>query len=497
MAGEQIEVQAMNSSVESVSNESYGSTIQVRQEGKSMSEHQAQEEFTVPENQSNSKQISARMYKRLAVGMLKDNSDVLVYARGRKQANVDREMVKLYVTEEAAQQNSLDLSKPLQNWTVFYEEFRRSAWEKTEEVILAQIKLRGPRVEKDMVPAIRRSSIAQRAGNFQVNMILPDTPARSHPEQCIRNTQQKSQVSPISDVPANSTITGEQNQNLQNVQSEVQRLQVEPRLRVSADVSVVNVAPPQHIQRIEDDEDSRKDEDLENFIADTDRAREVVVEAAMRYGHSMKSKRETMQKVKKSLLLREKDLDHREALIGDKERGIERQLRILQEEQNLNKRMRELEVKEVERRQLRAELEELPARVRAATAGFAASLAEPPRDLDLEGLQFEAVFEAIPNGCPDAGTFKEKIGLRISMNGKQFDELQYLTPLSELVVDGQLDGKSFSRHSRPYSHYTKDGSEKMVQKLIPECLVQYQGNYYIRRLVLKEIKENKARDFSI
>jgi len=80
-----------------------------------MREYQIQETSTTTEDQSSSKQASTRMYKYLVVGTLKDNSDVLVYARGRKQRNVDREKIKLSITEEATRQNSLDLSKPFQD----------------------------------------------------------------------------------------------------------------------------------------------------------------------------------------------------------------------------------------------------------------------------------------------------------------------------------------------------------------------------------------------
>jgi hypothetical protein len=104
---------AMNIPANSISNGVNWPTTQVGQE--SMREYQIQETSTATEDQSSSKQASTRMYKYLVVGTLKDNSDVLVYARGRKQRNVDREKIKLSITEEATRQNSLDLSKPFQD----------------------------------------------------------------------------------------------------------------------------------------------------------------------------------------------------------------------------------------------------------------------------------------------------------------------------------------------------------------------------------------------
>jgi hypothetical protein len=359
-------------------------------------------------------------------------------------------------------------------------------------------------VEKNMVCP---GSTSQRTRNSQVDTTLPHTPANCHPmERDHQSNQQKSQVS-----AAENSVTA-YGHGLQSVQP-----QVEPLPRGTIDIPVVNMPIPQKFQNIEDDEegneeDNEKDEDFEKFVADTERAKQDAVKGALRYARSMK-------KEKKLLQSKEEQLNRREALIGDMEREIERrsaslatkedtlkrredalkrnEIRISREEISLQERVRELDIKEAERRQLRAELEDFPARVKAATAGFVASPTEPPRDLDLKGFHFETVFEVIPQGCPDAGTFKEKIGVRIPINGKPFDKFQYLTPLSELVVDGELDGKQFSHHSRSYNHYTKDGSEKMVQKLIPEFLVQHQGNYYIHRLVLKEIKEEKVQNLRI
>jgi hypothetical protein len=39
--------------------------------------------------------------------------------------------------------------------------------------------------------------------------------------------------------------------------------------------------------------------------------------------------------------------------------------------------------------------------------------------------------------------------------------------------------------------------EENLQERVRDCLVQHQGNYYIHRLVLKEIKEEKVQNFRI
>ncbi len=78
-------------------------TPQVGQESRRVSEYQPHNVSAATEDQSSSKQASTRVYKYLVVGTLKDNLKVLVYARGRKQRNVDKGKIKLSVTEEAAQ----------------------------------------------------------------------------------------------------------------------------------------------------------------------------------------------------------------------------------------------------------------------------------------------------------------------------------------------------------------------------------------------------------
>lgn len=361
--------------------------------------------------------------------------------------------------------------------------------------------------------------MSQRTPKSQVSMHSPDVPARSvSVQQGFQYHKEVSQASPISGVAAYSIVGDEQGQ--QSVQSGVQHQLAEPLPEFHPGVSISNMELPQQENNIDDDEEStEEDEDLERFIADTGLAREGAIQAAMRYGRSTKNKQAILKKEMKLLRLQEEDLACRATSISEQERNVERkilsiatqenilkqrensvsqsELRILQEERNLDDRVRELEAKEIERRQLLADMEEFTARVKAATIGVTASTIEPPRQLDLKGMSFDAAFEAIPEGCPDAGTFRQKIGFNVVLNGKYFEEIQYLTPISELVVDGQPDGKSYNHRFRSYSHYTKDDTEKMVQKLIPECLVQYQGNYFICRLVLREIEKADSREFSI
>jgi hypothetical protein len=83
--------------------------------------------------------------------------------------------------------------------------------------------------------------------------------------------------------------------------------------------------------------------------------------------------------------------------------------------------------------------------------------------------------------------FMQKYGTEGSIGGKDFKENHYLTALSDLVVDGHPAEKAVNHQSHSFSHYEKNGTSKMVQQLTPECLVQYQDIYYVRRTVLKEI----------
>lgn len=186
-----------------------------------------------------------------------------------------------------------------------------------------------------------------------------------------------------------------------------------------------------------------------------------------------------------------------DALEQRENRVKQREQRLLEEEERLQQLSEELEEKEAERSQLLVAMEELPARIESLTAGSAISLKAAPRELDLKGLHFDTVFEAIPNGSINAGIFKQKIGQEIALNGKQFDQFQYLSAVPKLAVDGKADQKAFRYQTRPYTHYTKNGTEKMVQKLTPECLVQHQGTFYIRQLVLKEKETDKDRSFTI
>ena len=145
IAGEGSEVLTMSSSAISVPFESDRFLTQFRLESRSTSKNQAQEESPITNGQLNTKQTSTRLSRYLVVGTLKDISGVLVYASGRKQRNVDREKIKLFVTEEAAIRHSLDLLKPLQDRTDFYADLLKPSWEETEAVILTQFNLRGER----------------------------------------------------------------------------------------------------------------------------------------------------------------------------------------------------------------------------------------------------------------------------------------------------------------------------------------------------------------
>jgi hypothetical protein len=102
-----------------------------------------------------------------------------------------------------------------------------------------------------------------------------------------------------------------------------------------------------------------------------------------------------------------------------------------------------------------------------------------------QGLTFNSLYFKIPSG-PNAGIFMQKYGTKGSIGGKDFKENRYPTAISDLVVDGHLAEKAVNLQSHSFSHYEKNEASKRVQQLTPECLVQYQGKYYVRRTVLKE-----------